>query len=123
MRLAIQRASFFIADFEIQFAWYFEKAGAEIAWRFQSALDDSLRKLSERPDLGRIRHFRSPKLRGLRSYRVERPFKKLLIFYRVEGDCLQAVRLMHGSRDLTRRLSESPGEHPRDGFFSGQSAS
>ena len=108
MSLAIQRAPFFIADFEIQFAWYVEKAGAEVAWRFQSALDDSLQILSARPDLGRIRHFRSPKLRGLRSYRVERPFKKLLIFYRVEGDHLQAVRLMHGARDLRRRLTEPP---------------
>jgi plasmid stabilization system protein ParE len=109
MSLEIQRASFFIADFEIQFAWYVEKAGAEVAWRFQSALDDSLRKLSNRPDLGRIRHFRNPKLHDLRSYRVERPFKKLLIFYRVEDDCLQAVRLMHGARDLPRRLSQPPG--------------
>jgi plasmid stabilization system protein ParE len=108
MSLAIQRASFFIADFEIQFAWYVEKAGADVAWRFQSALDDSLRKLSNRPDLGRIRHFPNPKLSGLRSYRVERPFKKLLIFYRVQGDCLQAVRLMHGARDLPRRLNEPP---------------
>ncbi len=113
MSLAIQRASFFIADFEIQFAWYVEKAGAEIAWRFQSALDDSLRKLSNQPDLGRIRHFRDARLNGLRSYLVERPFKKLLIFYRVEGDCLQAIRLMHGARDLPRRLNqppEAPGE-------------
>ena len=37
MSLAIQRASFFIADFEIQFAWCVEKAGTEVAWRFQSA--------------------------------------------------------------------------------------
>ena len=106
MSLAIQRATFFVADFEIQFAWYVQKAGAEVAWRFQSALDDSLRKLSNRPDLGRIRHFRNPKLHGLRSYRVERPFKKLLIFYRVEGNWLQAVRLMHGARDLSRRLTQ-----------------
>jgi len=75
MSLAIQRAWFFIADFEIQFAWYVEKAGADVAWRFQSALDDSLRKLSDRPDLGRVRHFRDPRLRSLRSYRVERPFR------------------------------------------------
>ena len=109
MSLAIERGAFFMADFEIQFAWYVDKAGAEVAWRFQSALDASLGKLADRPDLGRIRHFGSPKLRGLRSYRVERPFKKLLIFYRVEGDRLQAVRLMHGARDLPTRLTETPG--------------
>jgi plasmid stabilization system protein ParE len=83
MSLAIQRAAFFISDFEIQFAWYVEKAGADLAWRFQSALDRSLTKLSVQPDLGRIRHFRNPKLSGLRSYQVKRPFQKLLIFYRV----------------------------------------
>ena len=109
MSLAIQRSSFFIIDFETQFAWYVEKAGAEVGWRFQSALDRSVRKLSFRPDLGRTRHFRSAKLSGLRSYRVEPPFKKLLLFYRVDGDCLQLIRLMHGTRDLPRRLSEPPG--------------
>ena len=77
MSLAIERAQFFIADFEIQFAWYVEKAGAEVAWRFESALDHSLRKLSNRPDLGRIRHFRSPKLCGLRSYRVGHPLQEI----------------------------------------------
>ena len=77
MSLAIQRAAFFIADFEIQFAWYVEKAGADVAWRFQSALDDSLRKLAAQPDLGRIRHFDEPKLRGLPSYQVKRPFQEV----------------------------------------------
>jgi plasmid stabilization system protein ParE len=67
MSLAIQRTSYFAADFEKQFAWHVENAGAEVAWRFQAALDDSLRKLSKRPDLGRARRFRNPRLRGLRS--------------------------------------------------------
>ena len=108
MSRAIQRAGFFIADFERQFAWYADKAGDEMAGKFQVALDVALQKLSRLPDLGQIRHFQHPKLQNLRSYRVERPFDKLLIFYRVEGDFLQAVRLMHGSRDLPRRLSEPP---------------
>jgi toxin ParE1/3/4 len=109
MSLAVERTSFFSADFENQFAWYVENAGLEVAWRFQAALDDSLRKLSKRPDLGRVRRFRNPKLRDLRSYRVDRPFKKMLVFYRVEGGVLQALRLMHGARDLSSRLAEPPG--------------
>ena len=108
MSLVIQRATPFIADFEYRFSWYVEKASPEIAWRFQAALDVSLQKLARQPDLGRLRHFRHPKLRGLRSFRVQYPFNKLLIFYRVEGAFLQAVRLMHGARDLPRRLSELP---------------
>jgi plasmid stabilization system protein ParE len=106
--LVIQRAEFFAADFERQFAWYVDKAGAEVAWRFQEALDVSLQRISFRPDLGRLRHFRNPRLHDLRSFLVEPPFEKLLIFYRVEIQVLRAVRLMHGARDLPRRLMEPP---------------
>jgi toxin ParE1/3/4 len=109
MSLAIQQASFFTADFEKQFGWYVDHAGAEVARRFQAALDTSLTRLSSRPDLGRLRHFRHPSLRGLRSHPVERPFDKILIFYRANEQRLYAVRLLHGARDLPRRLVQPPG--------------
>jgi plasmid stabilization system protein ParE len=108
MSRAMQKAPDFTADFENVFGWYVVKAGQEVAWRFQMALDNSLARLSIRPDLGRPRHFRHPKLRGLRSFRVERPFEKLLIFYRANDEALEAVRLMHGARNLPHRLIEPP---------------
>lgn len=108
MSRAIQKARDFTADFEILFAWYVDQAGPETAWRFQMALDNSLTRLSIRPDLGRPRHFRHPKLRELRSFPVEPPFESLLIFYRANDEVLDAVRLMHGARNLPRRLRESP---------------
>ncbi|MGD1084924.1 MAG: type II toxin-antitoxin system RelE/ParE family toxin [Verrucomicrobiota bacterium] len=108
MNRAVQKARNFNVDFENLFGWYVDKACVEVAWRFQTALDNSLAKLSIRPDLGRPRHFRHPKLRGLRSCPVEHPFEKLLIFYRATDEVLDAVRLMHGARDLPRRLSEPP---------------
>jgi hypothetical protein len=37
---------------------------------------------------------------------VEKPFQKILIFYRHDATELSAERLMHGARDLPRRLSE-----------------
>lgn len=106
MSLVVERTSFFTIDFEKQFTWYLDRAGAQVAWRFQAALDNSLRKISNQPDLGQPRHFRNPKLQQLRSYQVERPFHKLLMFYRVTADTLQLVRLMHGARDLPRRLTQ-----------------
>jgi len=106
MNRAILKARDFTVDFENLFAWYVDKASVEVAWRFQTALDNSFAKLSIRPDLGRPRHFRHPKLRGLRSFPVERPFEKLLIFYRATEEVLDAVRIMHGARNLPRRLSE-----------------
>jgi len=108
MSRAIQKGCDFTADFENLFAWYVEKADADVARRFQKALDHSLVKLSALPDLGWPRHFRHPKLRGLRSFLVEHPFDKLLIFYRANDEILDAVRLMHGARNLPRRLLEPP---------------
>ena len=108
MNLAVQRAEFFKRDFAIRFAWHLDEAGPEVARRFQAALDQTLNKLASRPDLGRTRHFRSPRLQALRSLPVERPFNKVLVLYRVDGDVLHAVRLMHGARDLPRRLAEPP---------------
>jgi plasmid stabilization system protein ParE len=69
-------------------------------------VDARLGLLCDQPDLGRIRRFRHPKLQGLRSFTVKRPFRRFLIFYRTDGRTLQAVRLMDGSRDLPRRLFE-----------------
>jgi toxin ParE1/3/4 len=106
MSRAIQKAREFTADFENSFGWYVDKAGVEVAWRFKEAVDHSLEKLSLRCDLGRPRHFRHPKLQGLRSFQVEQPFEAILIFYRSNDHTLDVVRLMHGARNLPRRLRE-----------------
>lgn len=108
MKLSLQRADAFNTDFEQQYHWYADRAGEEIAERFLRAVADTLPRLAELPDLGRRRKFRHPMLRDLHSFQVERPFNKILIFYRVTGSTLQAWRLMHGSRDLPRRLVEPP---------------
>jgi len=109
MSLALQKADAFREDFTLQALWYVRQAGDEEARRFQKAVDSTFHLLCAQSDLGRARRFRHPKLQGLRSFAVERPFHRLLIFYRVDGQTLQAVRLMHGARDLPRRLAESPG--------------
>jgi hypothetical protein len=48
MSRAMQKAPDFTADFENVFGWYVVKAGQEVAWRFQMALDNSLARLSIR---------------------------------------------------------------------------
>lgn len=108
MSLAVLKAEFFRQDYVLRFAWYLDEAGPDVARRFQVALDHSLKRLASHPDLGRLRRFKNPLLRGLRSFPVERPFNKILIFYREETQLLQAVRLVHGARDLPRRLLEPP---------------
>jgi plasmid stabilization system protein ParE len=107
MSLAVQEAEIFEADVARQFAWYLDEAGELLAWRFKRAVDSTLFKLAALPDLGRKRHFRNPVLNGLRSFRVDPPFNRLLIFYRIEARAIVAWRLMHGSRDLPRRPVET----------------
>ncbi len=109
MSLGLEKADAFREDFALRAVHYVRQAGDEIARRFQKAVDSTLRGLCEQPGLGRARRFRHPKLQGLRSFAVERPFHRLLIFYRADEKTLQAVRLMHGARDLPRRLAEPPG--------------
>jgi plasmid stabilization system protein ParE len=48
-------------------------------------------------------------LEGIRSYRVNPPFNKHLIFYRHNANKLFAERVLHGACDLPRRLLQSLG--------------
>lgn len=106
MKLSLHRAEEFNADFDQQHRWYLENAGEELAERFVTAVENTLQFLSTQPDLGHRRKFRHPALAGIRSFRIELPFQKILIFYRHTTSELSAERLMHGARDLPRRLVE-----------------
>src|SRR5207237_966091 len=111
MSLALERAAWFIEDFERQARWYTRQASEVVAARYLEALKQTLERLARHPGLGHPRAFRDPNLRGLRSYRVEPPFNKHLIFYRYDSATLQAERVMHGRRDLPRRLLTPPNEN------------
>jgi toxin ParE1/3/4 len=109
MKLSLERSEQFTSDFDQQYRWYLGHSGERVAESFLNAVIDTLSALAAQPDSGRRRHFRHPALRDLRSVRVQRPFHKILIFYRSTADSLQAWRLMHGARDLPRRLVSPPG--------------
>lgn len=110
MSLPVEKSQFFETDVTSQFACYVDEAGEEVAWRFLAAVELTLAKLGKQPDMGSLRRFRHPLLRGLCSFRAEPPFDKLLVFYRSTEQALQAWRLMHGARDLPHRLVEAPGQ-------------
>jgi toxin ParE1/3/4 len=109
MKLALQRSDDFNCDFDLQYRWYLEQAGEGVAERYLDAMLATLRLLATQPNLGRRRKFRHPALRGIRSFRLASPFQVHLIFYRHNSSELFAERLIHGARDLPRRLVEPPG--------------
>lgn len=108
MNLQLQRSDAFIADFEQQARWYVQEAGVVVARRYLSALDATLTPHCQQPGLGRVRRFRHPLLKGIRSFRVNPPFNLHLVFYRHDSTTLYAELVMHGARDLPRRLVEPP---------------
>lgn len=109
MNLALHRSDDFNRDFDLQYRWYLEQAGEAVAENYLQALLRTLRLLASQPELGRLRKFRHPALRGIRSFRLASPFEVHLIFYRFHSGELFAERLMHGARDLPRRLVEPAG--------------
>ena len=109
MSVTVRRADGFKEDFHRQYRWYLGKAGETVAEGYLAAVERTLEELERHPEMGRLRRFRHPELQGIRSLCVERPFHKHVLFYRWEGDTLSIERVMHGARNLPRRLMEPPG--------------
>lgn len=106
MNRRLQQSSWFWADLTKQVNWYRDHAGCDVAELFVDAVEKTLVRLAQMPDIGRQRFAEWPELTGIRSFRVQQPFQRLLIFYRFDETALFAERLIHGARDLPRRLRE-----------------
>lgn len=74
--------------------------GREQTRRYLRAIHEKLGKLSENPKIGTAR---DEIAEGYRSARVGHH----LVFYRVEGETVIVVRILHESMDLQRRLDRS----------------
>ena len=98
-----------LLDLDLQYELYADKAGEDVARHEAGGYIWSKELLCHQSDLGRIRKFRDRRLAKFRSYHIEGSFEKHLIFYRVEDDTLVVFRVLHGVRDLPRRLLEPPG--------------
>jgi plasmid stabilization system protein ParE len=113
MSLVVAQSDYFWADLQLQVDWYRDRAGSEIAAGYVNAVQATLQQLSNAPAMGRLRFLDWPALAGIRSWRVQKPYHRHLIFYRFDDNTLFAERTIHGSRDLPRRLRQSPyeGQH------------
>ena len=110
MRLAAEIKPEAEQDIALQHEWYARKAGEDVAERYLAAFRTSIEELVRQPDLGKLRHFRAASLRDVRSLSIQRPFQVHLIFYCYSATKLEVIRVLHGMRDLPRRLLGPPGE-------------
>ena len=110
MSLGIWQSDYFWADLLKQVDWYRDHASPEVAERYVNSVEATLQELANAPRLGRPRFTDWPRLAGIRSWRVQKPYHRHLIFYRHDDKTLMAERVVHGARDLPRRLLQSPYE-------------
>ena len=110
MSLIIRQSDYFWADLQRQVDWYRDKAGSELATRYVDTVQATLEQLTKAPRIGKLRFLDWPELAGIRSWRVQKPYHRHLIFYRSDDKTLFAERVIHGARDLPRRLLQSPYE-------------
>ncbi len=94
-------------DMTLQYRWYFETADLDVAERYLLAVNETILRIAEQPDLGVRRRFLAPELTHIRSIQVKKPFDRHLLFY-MAGNSIRIERVMHGARDLPNRLLEDP---------------
>ena len=71
----------------------------QAADRVVEATFKTFEKLGARPGLGRLRRFRDPRLKNIRSLPVA-GFQNYIVFYRVVDDEVQILHIYHGARDI-----------------------
>ena len=84
---------------------FFAKKSAEKALAFDQAVFEAFDRLCEMPLIGTERNFLNPRLLGIRLWFVK-GFEKYLIFYRVFGNYLEIVRVLHSAQDTDAILED-----------------
>jgi plasmid stabilization system protein ParE len=107
--MSVRKTADFIADAELQYQWYAENAGWEVADRYLAAIAATSALIEREPMLGPAARLTDPRLATWRFFVVLRPFHRHILFYvLIEGDVVLR-RALHGHRHLPRRLLEPPG--------------
>jgi toxin ParE1/3/4 len=81
---------------------------------FLNALEEAATLLSQIPEIGSLRYFDHPDLRGL-HYCVLKKFPNYLLFYRLLAaeQIVEIVRIVHGARDLPTLFGKDKPSDPK----------
>ena len=95
-----------LRDLTAEWVWYAENASIDVADRFLAAAERTLDLLATQPESGTPCVFRKVDLQDMRRAPVAEAFENIFLFYFPLPDGVDLVRVVHGSRDLQRLLSE-----------------
>ncbi len=103
MKLFIQASA--QDDILRQFERYLEQGLPDIAERFSMSIETSIEALLKTPHAGAQKETVNPKLSGLRTWPVK-SFDEYRIFYIVNANVIQILRVLHGKRDIRPIIEE-----------------
>ena len=92
-----------VNDILEQAAWYEEQSGLKLARRWEQAVTSVLLRIAAAPAGGAPCIFKAPELAGVRRAPVT-GFPKHLVFYRIQKQQMNILRIVHGARDLESLL-------------------
>lgn len=85
---------------ELWVIWeYIARDNPNAATRVVEAAYETFKTLAANPTLGRVRKFRNPKLKGVRSWLVS-GFDNYVIFYRATDPGIEVLHVYHGARNI-----------------------
>jgi toxin ParE1/3/4 len=78
---------------------YIGEENLDIAVHFLVAVEDSIEAIGRNPFIGKQRDFKNLKIKNLRM-RLVKDFANYQIYYTVEAEIIEIIRVLHGARDL-----------------------
>ncbi len=92
------------ADADVEAAaLYIAQDSVETAQRFFDAVEATFRQIRERPMAYARFEFDHPRLMDVRKCSVQ-GFASHLVFFRVDADMVEIIRVLHGARDIPEAL-------------------
>jgi toxin ParE1/3/4 len=104
VKLRIVRHRSFKRDV-LQIFVYIGEQNMDAASRFMAAVRDDLDQVSRMPGLGPVRELKSPRYAGVRSLPIT-GFRNYLLFYRPTPSTIEALRVIHGARDIDQAMGD-----------------
>ncbi len=92
-------------DISSIFLYLATEAALEIAEEFLQALAAAYKHLQKFPEIGMVLSEYSPDIQTLRRWPVPK-FTKYLIYYRLDSDNVDIVRILHGAQDVRVLLKD-----------------
>lgn len=99
-----------LADDDVdEIASFIAKDSAAHALRFYDAINATYQHILETPSRWTIYALAHPRLRDVRK-RAVIGFDRYLVFYRIDADMVEVIRVIHGARDIPSLFEDFPTE-------------